>query len=113
MIFRGAASRAVFNPARMGKSDLAVGEHLFSGLNALEPGQEHQPHSHCDRDKVYVILDGRGTLTIAEETASVEPGDVAFAAAGVVHSLSNPGPQRLVALVVMGPPPAQGTKADR
>lgn len=110
MIFRGPAARAVFDPQRMGKCDLARGEHLFAGLNALEPGQEHEPHTHCDRDKLYVILDGRGTVTIGEETAPVESGDVAFAAAGVVHSLCNPGPQRLVSLVVMGPPPGPGSK---
>lgn len=105
MILRGAAARAVFDAKRMGKSDLARGKHLFAGLNALEAGQEHEPHTHCDRDKVYVILDGRGELSIAEESAEVGPGDVGFAAAGVVHSLRNPGPGRLVSLVVIGPPP--------
>ena len=80
-------------------------EHLFAGLNTFEPGQAHEPHTHCDRDKLYVILQGRGELTVGEETSMVEPGDVAFAAADVVHSLNNPGPDRLIVLVAMGPPP--------
>ena len=39
----------------MGKADLA-----------------HEPHTHCDRDKLYVILQGRGELTVGEETSMVE-----------------------------------------
>ena len=105
MIFKQAAGRASFGADKMGKTDLAHGEHLFAGLNTFEPGQAHEPHTHGDRDKLYVILQGRGELTVGEETSMVEPGDVAFAAADVVHSLNNPGPDRLIVLVAMGPPP--------
>ena len=56
MILKNAAGRAVFNPDKMGKVDLAVCDHLFTGLNAFEAEQEHEPHTHCDRDKVYENL---------------------------------------------------------
>ncbi len=105
MIIKRAAERATFNTDKMGKADLAVGDHLFSGLNAFEPGQEHAPHVHCERDKIYVVLEGRGELTIGDENDRVGPGDVALAPSGVEHSLRNPGPDRLVVMVVMGPPP--------
>jgi quercetin dioxygenase-like cupin family protein len=105
VIVKQAPDRAKFNPNKMGKSDLARGRHLFAGLNSFEPGQVHEPHSHCDRDKLYVVMEGRGELTIGEETATVVPGDVALAEADVVHSLRNNGNERLVVLVVMGPPP--------
>jgi len=105
MIFRDAAARAAFAADKMGKSDLVRGAHLFAGLNAFEPGQVHEPHAHCDRDKLYVVLQGRGELTIGEKRSTVESGDVALAPADVVHSLLNPGPERLVVLVVMAPPP--------
>lgn len=107
MIIRNTAERASFKTEKMGKADLARGDHLFAGLNAFEPGQVHEPHTHCDRDKLYVVLEGRGELTIGEETSTVAQGDVGLAAAGVIHSLENPGPGRLVALVVMGPPPGR------
>ena len=106
MIFRAAAERAGFRPDKMGKADLAAGDHLFSGLNAFEAGQGHEPHVHCDRDKLYVGLRGTGIVTIGEEESAFGPGDVAFAPANVTHSMRNPGPERLVVLVVMGPPPA-------
>jgi mannose-6-phosphate isomerase-like protein (cupin superfamily) len=32
-------------------------------------------------------------------------GDVAFAPSGVIHSIRNPGPERLVVMVVLAPPP--------
>jgi quercetin dioxygenase-like cupin family protein len=105
VIVKRAAGRAAFDGRRMGKADLARGEHLFVGLNAFEPGQSHAPHAHCDRDKLYVVLEGRGLLTLGPETTEVAAGDVALAAADVVHALRNPGPQRLVVLVAMGPPP--------
>ena len=105
MIVRNASKKAVFRPDKMGKADLGRGAHLFAGLNAFEPGQEHLPHTHCDRDKLYVVLEGRGEVTIGDERVAVAPGDTALATAGVVHSMRNPGPERLVVLVVLSPPP--------
>ena len=105
MILKRAVDLANFNSEKMGKADLVRGEHLFSGLNAFEPGQAHEPHAHCDRDKLYVVMQGCGELTIGDEQTTVSAGDVALAPAGVVHSLSNPGPKRLVVLIAMAPPP--------
>ncbi len=105
MIVDRAASKATFNPEKMGKADLAVGDHLFCGLNAFEPGQQHEPHAHCDRDKTYLVLEGRGEITVGDEVRSVGPGDFAFAAADVVHSVRNTGDERLVVFVAMSPPP--------
>jgi len=107
MIVKQALLHAVFRPDGMGKADLVRGEHLFAGLNAFEPGQEHKPHAHCERDKIYFVIEGQGELEVGEETTRVTAGDMALAPAGVVHALRNPGPERLVAMIVMGPPPAQ------
>jgi mannose-6-phosphate isomerase-like protein (cupin superfamily) len=107
VIIRDPAQHARFRTDKMGKADLAVGEHLFCGLNCFEAGQEHEPHAHCDRDKIYLVLQGEGEVTVGEATGDVGPGDMAFAAAGVVHSMRNPGPERLVVAVAMGPPPAK------
>ena len=107
MIVKAASSKAKFRDGKMGKADLAAGAHLFCGLNAFEPGQEHEPHTHCDRDKTYLVLEGCGEVTIGEDAALVEPGDFAFAAAGVIHSVRNTGDQRLVVFVAMSPAPAE------
>lgn len=108
MIVKHAAGRAKFNQQKMGKVDLLLGDHLFAGINAFEPGQRHEPHAHCDRDKLYVVLEGAGEVTIGQETQRIASGDVALAPAGVVHSLTNPGPGRLVVMAILSPPPSPG-----
>jgi mannose-6-phosphate isomerase-like protein (cupin superfamily) len=91
----------------MGKSNLAEAGHLFAGLNAFEPGQVHQIHSHAGQDKLYFVLQGEGEVTVGDEQARIQAGDLVLARSGEDHSLANPGPERLVVLVVMGPPPAK------
>jgi mannose-6-phosphate isomerase-like protein (cupin superfamily) len=52
-------------------------------------------------------LEGEGDVTVGAEQARIRPGDLVLARSGEAHSLSNPGPARLVVMVVMGPPPAK------
>ncbi|MCS7024475.1 MAG: cupin domain-containing protein [Bryobacteraceae bacterium] len=105
MIVRNPVSQAEFSPSKMGKVSLCGGDHLYVGLNCFEPGQQHQAHVHTDQDKMYVVLQGRGEATVGEQVSLVEAGDVILARAGVSHAMRNPGPERLVVLVVFSPPP--------
>ncbi len=108
MVIRNAASRAIFRAEKMGKADLAASEHLFAGLNAFEPGQEHQLHTHAGQDKLYYVLEGEGDVTVGEERSRIGVGDLVLAQSGEEHALRNPGPGRLVVMVVMGPSPKKG-----
>ena len=105
MIVTNAASRAIFRTDKMGKADLALSEHLFAGLNSFEPGQEHQLHTHAGQDKLYFVLQGEGDVTVGDEETHVKAGDLVLARSDEEHALKNPGPDRLVVMVVMGPPP--------
>jgi quercetin dioxygenase-like cupin family protein len=105
MIIHNAVSQAQFNPGKMGKSDLASGDQLFVGLNSFEPGQEHALHTHAGQDKLYFVLEGVGEVSVGAETATIRAGDLVLAESGEDHSLRNPGPERLVVMVVMAPPP--------
>jgi quercetin dioxygenase-like cupin family protein len=107
MIIADPRLQAVFQTQKMGKSTLARGEHLYAGLNAFEPGQEHAAHTHADQDKLYCVLEGEAEVTLDSRTDRVGTGAVVFAAAGVPHGIRNPGPGRLLVLVVFGPPPKQ------
>ena len=107
MFVKNVASLARFNVTRMGKTTVAQGEFLFAGLNSFEPGQEHAPHAHEGQDKLYVILEGAGLVTIGGKEEPLSAGDAAFAPSGVLHSIRNPGPQRLVVMAVLAPPPRQ------
>jgi quercetin dioxygenase-like cupin family protein len=107
MIIRNLARAAAFNPARMGKTTLVQGDHLFAGLNSFESGQEHAAHAHAGQDKLYLVISGTGTVQIGAQSEALSPGDAAFAPAGVEHSVRNPGPERLVVMVVLSPPPSK------
>ena len=50
-------------------------------LVAPEPDRQ-QPH---DRDELYVVLDGRGTLEIEDGTVDLKEGEAAFVPAGADH----------------------------
>lgn len=105
MIIRNAGGQAVFNPEKMGKASLAMTERFFVGLNAFEPGQEHKLHTHAGQDKLYFVLEGRGEVTVGAEKAQLGPGDLVVVQAGEEHALRNWGPERLVVMVMMAPPP--------
>ena len=68
-------------------------------LVAPEPDKQ-QPH---DRDEVYVVLEGRGTLEIADETVALAEGDAAFVSAGVDHRFT--GYEGLSVLVIFAGEP--------
>ncbi len=105
MFVKRVSSLAHFAPDKMGKSTVVHGDFLFAGLNSFQPGQEHAPHVHDGQDKLYFILEGRGMVHVGEQTEFLSAGDAAFAPSGVVHSIRNPGPERLVVMAVLAPPP--------
>lgn len=105
MFVKRVLSYATFAPDKMTKSTIAQGEFLFAGLNSFEPDQEHALHAHEGQDKLYVILEGSGTVEIGDQSEVLSAGDAAFAPSGVVHSIRNSGAQRLVVMTVMAPPP--------
>jgi quercetin dioxygenase-like cupin family protein len=105
MFVQRVSSFAKFMPERMGKTTIVQGGFLFAGLNSFESGQEHAPHAHDGQDKLYLILEGSGMVQVGDQTERLSAGDAAFAPSGVVHSIRNPGPERLVVMAVLGPPP--------
>lgn len=111
MIVRGIAKRAVFSDLKMGKADLLAGEQVFSGLNCFLPGQAHQLHTHAGQDKLYLVLEGCGDVTVGGCVERVTSGDLVLAREGEPHALQNPGPDNLVVLTVMAPPPRPKAKS--
>lgn len=105
MIVKRVVDLAEFRADGMGKSSVARGDFVYAGLNAFEPGQEHKAHAHEGQDKLYFVLDGSGEVTVGDETELLTAGDLALAPAGVMHAVKNPGPNRLVVLTILAPPP--------
>jgi mannose-6-phosphate isomerase-like protein (cupin superfamily) len=67
-------------------------------LVAPEPDQQ-QPHAD---DEVYVVLEGRGTLTIEGDSVELSEGKAAFVPAGADHRFT--GYEGLSVLVVFARP---------
>lgn len=89
------------------KATILHGEQLFVGMNVYAPGDGQSPHVHEGQDKVYIVTEGEGDFQVGEETRRCGAGAVISATAGVVHGVVNPGPERLVLLVAMAPPPGR------
>ena len=109
MIVTRISSLAQFSPQKMGKVTIIAGQGLMLGLNCFEAGQEHSAHTHAGQDKLYVVVEGTAEVQVASEHDVLGPGDVAYAASGVVHAIRNPGPGRLVVMAILAPPPAPRT----
>ena len=80
-----------FQAYKMAKIALAATPRVLLDLYALEPGKAQKVHTHDDQDKVYVVLEGRGRITVGAEDETLEAGDAVVAPAGVAHGVRNIG----------------------
>lgn len=98
------ASLAAFNAAKMAKSDVARGEHLFLGLNSLEPGQGQAVHTHAGADKFYLVVSGKARIRVGDEVRVSGAGAIAWCPADLPHGIEE-ALERTVVLVGMAPGP--------
>lgn len=105
-VARWDASAYRFAAEKLQKVGLFASERFFLDLYCLEPGQTQNPHSHEDSDKVYLVVEGRGSFSVGDETRKLGPGEATLAPAGDRHGITNDSGERLVVLTLMTPPPA-------
>jgi quercetin dioxygenase-like cupin family protein len=87
---------------------------LSGGLYTLEAGAIDGQSPHGE-DELYVVMEGRGMVSVGDDERPVRPGSVIFVGAGVSHRFHDIS-ERLVLLVMFGPaeysragvPPAPG-----
>jgi quercetin dioxygenase-like cupin family protein len=96
---------AQWRPDKMGKATLFESERLLVGLNAFEPGQVHELHSHEGMDKLYYVLEGEGVFLLDGRQLATAAGDLLVAPEGVPHGIRNTGTGRLLVLAVLAPAP--------
>ncbi len=94
-----------FSDEKMVKVSLFESFRMFVDLYCLMPGQEQRPHSHADNDKVYFVLEGRGTFVVGDSTETLGPGGSCVAPAGQPHGVRNNSGDNLILLVTMAPHP--------
>ena len=100
------AALAGFDPTKATKVDLVRGGTLFLGLNWFDAGQSQALHTHAGADKFYLLLSGRASMVVGEETRDVGAGQVVWAPADVPHGVAR-AHERTVMLVGMSPPPSR------
>lgn len=64
-----------------------AGEQVFLGHVTYAPGTRVPRHVHPEAEQAMWIVEGSLTMTIADETRELGPGDVAVVNRGVVHEL--------------------------
>jgi mannose-6-phosphate isomerase-like protein (cupin superfamily) len=74
---------------------------LSAGLYVLEAGATDPQAPHAE-DEIYVVMSGRASVTVGDETRPIQPGSVVFVGAGVPHRFSDIA-ERLVLMVAFGP----------
>jgi mannose-6-phosphate isomerase-like protein (cupin superfamily) len=70
----------------------------------VPPGAEQRAHSHEEAEQVYVIVRGRGRMTVAGDTAEVGEGDLVFIPPATQHGIVNDGGETLVYVSAASPP---------
>ena len=92
-------------PDKMAKIALGRTDRALLDLYCVAPGQAQKRHSHGDQDKIYVVLEGEGRISVGDVEERVGPGEAVIAPAGVDHGVVNDGTAPLILVVVVTPPP--------
>ena len=61
-------------------------------------------HSHEEAEQVYIVVSGRGTLTVAGDTQEVAQGDLVLVPPATDHSIANTNTADLCCVSVQSPP---------
>jgi len=104
--FQKISAAAQFASEKMKKNGLFETERLFCDLYCFEPGQSQSAHTHEGSDKIYYVVQGRGSFQIGNQERDLGEDEIAMAPSGQKHGVTNPGPGRLVLLVFMAPKPS-------
>ena len=94
-----------FSGEKMQKIPLFDSTRYFCDLYCLKPGQDQRVHSHTGSDKIYFVLQGKGTFHIAGEERELRSGETVIARPGQEHGVRNAAAEDLVLLVFMTPRP--------
>jgi mannose-6-phosphate isomerase-like protein (cupin superfamily) len=83
---------------KIGREELCLVEFEFA------PGYDGpEPHAHDDRIDSFYVLEGELEFLVGNDKLSLGPGSFVAAPTGVVHTFSNPGPDRARVINVHGP----------
>ncbi len=94
----GAIVRTLVHPKLHGNENQSL------AMAELPPGARTELHRHQQGEEVYYILQGRGIITVGQETQEVVPGDCICVHPGRAHRLESTGWEPLKLLCSCSPP---------
>ena len=103
--FKKLSDAMSFSAEKMKKNGVFETERFLCDTYCFEPGQEQKAHSHTHEDKLYYVIEGRGSFTVGGEERELGAGEIALAPAGQSHGVANHSQARLVTLVFVTPKP--------
>ena len=68
--------------------------------DVIPPGSSIAEHQHIHDEELYVVLEGKGTITLDGRDEPVGPGDIILTTMGHSHGIRNDSDQPLKILVV-------------
>ena len=69
------------------------------------PGETDQElHSHEEAEQVYIVVSGRGTMTVAGDKQEITQGDLVLVPPATDHSIANANSVDLCCVSVQSPP---------
>jgi mannose-6-phosphate isomerase-like protein (cupin superfamily) len=71
----------------------------------------HHRHTE-DNEEIYIIVSGKGRMTLDGRTFEVGPGDVIVNSAGGAHGLENTAPEDMRIVVIEVPKNGLGTRTE-
>lgn len=104
MPFKNLTELYQFSSEKMKKNSLFDTSRVQCDVYCFEPGQEQKAHTHDDQDKIYVVLEGKGTFQVGGVEKTLSREAAVLAKGGEDHGVKNAGPDRLVLLVIVAPP---------
>jgi mannose-6-phosphate isomerase-like protein (cupin superfamily) len=67
-------------------------------------GIDQELHSHEEAEQVYIVVGGRGTMTVAGDTQEIGEGDLVLIPPATDHSIANGNSADLCCVSVQSPP---------
>lgn len=91
-------AHVLMDPGELGSRNLSVTWVTVPG------GTKQTLHSSGEAEQAYVVVRGRGTMSVAGDTQEVEEGDLILVPPATEHSIGNDGEAELCCVSIQSPP---------
>jgi mannose-6-phosphate isomerase-like protein (cupin superfamily) len=99
-----------FSRERPGRVTLFDRPRLVCEVICLEPDQHERRRYYPASDELLLVIEGRALVDVGGQQREMDAQEAVLVPPGVEHSIANPGPGRLTALVLVAPKPTRAAE---